>query len=262
MSATETNAQDDTRLAPTVRVTLAKFDQSGNEPVYRSVREGVPIAEFVPLTARDYVPRGLTPLRDATAQFIAHLDRLRLEEGVTIGLLIDESGSMAENTESVIAGANEFVAGMAEVSGVDPKAAGTVLAVIVTDGLENASRETSQQTLAKIVSENEANGFTFIFLGANIDAWAQGSALGFSGRASGQVVNYVASPAGVVAAMRSVRSESASYLADIAGYAATRARSSRRSVSEDGVESLENTGAAARGGGGRSEQAGGGPDGR
>jgi hypothetical protein len=243
MSATSSSSEQHTKN-PTVQVTLAKFDLAGDDPVYRAVREGVPIGSFAPLVRSDYTPRGSTPLRDATAQFISHLDRLRSEQAVTIGLLMDESGSMGGNEEAVIAGVNEFVAGMADVDAVDTDAAGKVLAVIVTDGLENASRETSPQTLAKIVSRHEADGYTFIFLGANIDAWAQGESLGLSGSASGQLVNYASSPRGVASAMASVAEDSAAYLRDRQGYVRSRATSARRSVSEEGVETTDNAGAA------------------
>jgi hypothetical protein len=159
-------------------------------PLYRVAREGVPISEFRPLTLGDYCPSGGTPLRDATARMIGYLDSLRANDRVTIGLLLDESGSMGGNEQSVIEGVNQFVDGMR--AAVDPEAAGKVLAVVVTDGYENSSSEVDQATLAKMVAEREADGWTFIFLGANIDAWAQGQAMGFS--VTGQSVNYVSTP--------------------------------------------------------------------
>lgn len=136
------------------------------EPIYRVRRESVPIDAFAPLGPDDYVPSAMTPLRDAAAQFIAHLDSLRAPDRVTIGLLLDESGSMAANREAVIAGVNEFVGGMRGVDAVDPASAGKVLAVIVTDGLENSSREVTPQTLATSIAERERDGWTFIYLGA------------------------------------------------------------------------------------------------
>ncbi len=180
--------------APAVHVTLAMFDTRA--PIYRVRRESVPIHGFAPLGPDDYVPSAMTPLRDAVAQFIAHLDGLRAPDRVTIGLLLDESGSMAGNREAVIAGVNEFVAGMRAVEAVDPASARKVLAVIVTDGLENSSREVDPQTLARSIAERERDGWTFIYLGANQDAWAVGEQTGFSGGASGQAVNFRATPAG------------------------------------------------------------------
>ena len=224
-----------------MHVTLAMFDS--REPVYRVSREGVPIARFAPLGPNDYIPSAMTPLRDAVAQFIGHLDRLRARDRVNIGLLLDESGSMAGNREAVIAGVNEFVSGMRDVDAVDPAAAGKVLAVIVTDGLENSSREVDPQTLVTSIAQRERDGWTFIYMGANQDAWAIGEQTGFSGRASGQSVNFRATPTGTRAVMESVADDARRYLRGVESYARARAVSARRSVTEDGEELLTNLGA-------------------
>src|SRR5499425_3227648 len=227
--------------APAVHVTLAMFD--AREPIYRVQRESVPIHGFVPLGTDDYVPSAMTPLRDAVAQFIAHLDGLRAPDRVTIGLLLDESGSMAGNREAVIAGVNEFVAGMRAVEAVDPASARKVLAVVVTDGLVFSSRVVDPPTLARSIAERERDGWTFIYLGANQDAWAVGEQTGFSGRASGQSVNFRATPTGTRAVMESVADDARRYLRGVESYARARAVSARRSVTEDGEELLTNLGA-------------------
>src|SRR5215510_5414766 len=223
MGTTTKSPRSATSRVPAVHVTLAMFDS--REPVYRVSREGVPIARFAPLGPSDYMPSAMTPLRDAVAQFIGHLDRLRVRDRVNIGLLLDESGSMAGNREAVIAGVNEFVSGMRDVDAVDPAAAGKVLAVIVTDGLENSSREVDPQTLATSIAQRERDGWTFIYMGANQDAWAIGEQTGFSGRASGQSVNFRATPTGTRAVMESFADDA------------------RRSVTEDGEELLTKLGA-------------------
>ena len=242
MSTTTTTTSSKNTKAPAVHVTLAMFDT--REPIYRVRRESVPIEGFAPLIADDYVPSAMTPLRDAVAQFIAHLDGLRAPDRVTIGLLLDESGSMADNREAVIAGVNEFVTGMRHVDAVDPASAGKVLAVIVTDGLENSSREVDPHTLAKSIGDCERDGWTFIYLGANQDAWAVGQQAGFSGRASGQAVNFQATPTGTRAAMASVAADARGYLRGVESYAQARAGSARRSITEHGDELLSNLGAS------------------
>lgn len=45
-----------------------------------------------------------------------------------------------------------------------------VIFVIITDGMENASREYSQLEIANLVSTRRSQGWEFIFLGANMDA--------------------------------------------------------------------------------------------
>jgi hypothetical protein len=255
MGKTTTSPGKGKTKAPAVHVTLAMFDS--REPVYRVRREGVPIEGFTPLGPGDYMPSAMTPLRDAVAQFIGHLDRLRARDRVTIGLLLDESGSMADNREAVIAGVNEFVGGMNDVDAVDPDAAGKVLAVIVTDGLENSSREVDPQTLARSIATREQDGWTFIYLGANQDAWAVGKQAGLSGSASGQSVNYRATPAGTRAAMGSVASDARQYLSGVRSYSRARAASAQRSVTEDGEEVLTNLGAPDPGSGRQAARAAG-----
>jgi hypothetical protein len=215
-----------------VEVTLADFDT--NEP-FRVVRDGVPISEFTPLTLADYAPRGGTPLRDATAKFIAHLAGRAKEGTVTIGLLLDRSGSMGGNESSVVAGVNEFVGSIAGVSKVDPATSGKVLAVILTDGQENSSHEVDAGTLAASVAEREKQGWTFIYLGANQDAWATGQSFGLSGTASGQTYNYTSSPMGVRGAMGSAGVSASSFVTDSAAYLSTAGASPQGTILEDGT---------------------------
>jgi uncharacterized protein YegL len=51
--------------------------------------------------------------------------------------------------------------------------------VIMTDGEENSSREWTLQAIRELIRSKEAAGiWTFVFLGANLDAFAQGANLG------------------------------------------------------------------------------------
>jgi len=53
-----------------------------------------------------------------------------------------------------------------------------VLVVVMTDGLENASKEwTSRAEIAALVKRKESAGWKFVFFGADIDAFAEGAAL-------------------------------------------------------------------------------------
>jgi len=53
------------------------------------------------------------------------------------------------------------------------------IAVIMTDGEENSSREWTLQAIRELIKSKEAAGnWTFVFLGANPDAFAQGARLG------------------------------------------------------------------------------------
>lgn len=53
-----------------------------------------------------------------------------------------------------------------------------VINVIITDGHENASQEFTIDTVKALVKQKESEGQTFVFLGANIDAFAVGSSFG------------------------------------------------------------------------------------
>jgi hypothetical protein len=54
-----------------------------------------------------------------------------------------------------------------------------VLCVILTDGGENGSKEYSKEAICKLIEKNQELGWTFVYLGANQDAWAVGGQLGF-----------------------------------------------------------------------------------
>lgn len=55
------------------------------------------------------------------------------------------------------------------------------LFVILTDGLENASREYTHEGIARMMKDYERQGWTFVYLGADHDAWAAGGDLGIAG---------------------------------------------------------------------------------
>jgi uncharacterized protein YegL len=71
---------------------------------------------------------------------------------------------------------------------------GTVIVVIVTDGMENASQEYSREQIKALVEEQtEKWHWTFMYLAANVDAFATGAGMGF---ARGQTIAYAASSVG------------------------------------------------------------------
>jgi hypothetical protein len=61
----------------------------------------------------------------------------------------------------------------------EPNRPGTVICLIMTDGLENASQEWSwDQVKALITQQREQYNWSFMFLGANVDAVEVGSRIG------------------------------------------------------------------------------------
>lgn len=55
-----------------------------------------------------------------------------------------------------------------------------VIAVIITDGLENASHEYTYDSVKKMVERQKSAGWEFLFLGANMDAVSEAANLGIS----------------------------------------------------------------------------------
>lgn len=53
-----------------------------------------------------------------------------------------------------------------------------VIVVVITDGAENASREFTNESVKALIKQKESEGWTWCFLGANIDAYAVGGSIG------------------------------------------------------------------------------------
>ena len=223
------------RKSPIVQVVFSTFDSSfGSKPVYRTIRSEA-ISKWIKLTSKDYKPAGGTPLLDATAKFIDHLDSLKKTGTVVIGCLADESGSMSGNEHAVIDGINEFVNGMKDIDNIDPDSDGKVLAVIFTDGYENSSIEITGKQLSNMISNREKEGWTFIYLGANQDAWSTGRGYGFSGQATGSILNFAATPVGTSSALRSAGAMASCYLSSNSEYNNIAAERSGGKIEEDGT---------------------------
>jgi hypothetical protein len=125
---------------------------------YETLLKSVPIKDVKPITTKEYYARGTTALLDAV--------------GTTVLSLLGEMDKQGRCPKSM-----------------------PVIFMIMTDGLENASREFSRATVKKLVSDvTEKYGWQFIFLGANIDSAAEAGSIGISGAHS---MNYSASADGV-----------------------------------------------------------------
>lgn len=125
--------------------------------VYEELAGAVPIGQARELTRETYLPRGSTALYDAICR------------------MIDDTGKR--------------LGAMAE--GDRPS---KVVFVIMTDGLENASRKHNSTDVSdRITKQRDTYKWEFVFIGANQDAIATGSKLGVPASHS---MNYAASAAG------------------------------------------------------------------
>jgi hypothetical protein len=105
---------------------------------YDGVYRLTPLPVVAPLTFDTYKPNGGTPLYDCIARLIGE-------------------------TETAIA---------------PIKPTPEVLFVIMTDGEENSSREYNRARIVELITRKEAAGWSFVYLGANQDAWQVGASIG------------------------------------------------------------------------------------
>ncbi len=122
-----------------------------------TLHDRLPLEKIKKLTSEDYQVRGCTALLDAIGSSIVHIDsihRYAREEDVP------------DNT----------------------------VFVIITDGLENASREYSSKKVREMIERKKKGfGWEFLFIGANIDAVEAASNIGIE---EDRAVNYHADKVG------------------------------------------------------------------
>ena len=117
---------------------------------YELLHDRIPLSGVRNITDQDYFVRGSTALLDA------------------IGRTVDKIVSAQRQT-------------------AETERAEKVLVVIITDGMENASREYRYERVREMIEQQQKVGWEFLFLGANIDAIKAASSFGI---AADRAVNY------------------------------------------------------------------------
>ena len=108
------------------------------------LHDRLPLHNIEPMTEKDYTVRGSTALLDAVGSTIKHIARIH------------------------------------KYAHPDHRPTKTLF-VIITDGMENASREYTYDKVKALIShEQEKYGWEFLFLGANIDAVSEGARFGIA----------------------------------------------------------------------------------
>jgi Mg-chelatase subunit ChlD len=130
---------DQQKNGPDAKITLVKFDSQDPQEV---VVAGAPITEVVALDHETYIPRGGTPLLDATGLLIG---RARVEAAAR-----KATGKPAQN----------------------------IVFVTITDGEENQSTEYTLAQIKNLFKECEKEGWTFAFISAALDAYQDAQNIG------------------------------------------------------------------------------------
>jgi len=123
-------------------VTLVQFDsQNAHDLVY----DRLPIAEVPSLTAKTFIPRANTPLFDATGRLVATVREQRAVDS-----------RAAEHQPDVVF-------------------------VTITDGHENDSTEFTLERVRELITKCESEGWTFVYLSADLNAYGDARGLGVRG---------------------------------------------------------------------------------
>jgi uncharacterized protein YegL len=135
-------------------MTLIQFDSQDSHEV---LADSSPLSSVPKLNDSLFVPRGGTPLFDAIGHGIAD---------ATIRTEMRKSSRLASEE---------------------------IVFVTFSDGEENQSVEYSKQQIFDLIERKQKDGWNFVFLGANQDAYATGGAVGFT---PGNSQNFAADGAG------------------------------------------------------------------
>ena len=144
------------------RLTAVQFD---SDNPFEIILDRSRIDRVPELTSAVYWARSMTPLYDALGMLIERADR-RIKRRV-------KENRPAEDQ----------------------------LVVVFTDGLENASRKFSLRQVFDMVRDRMDQDWTFVFMGANQDSYAEG---GHIGLVDGNIQDYAATPESVAAAFDSM----------------------------------------------------------
>ncbi|MCR5208145.1 MAG: VWA domain-containing protein [Eubacterium sp.] len=121
-----------------------------------TLHDRIPLSEIKPMTCSDYEVRGCTALVDAIGTTVEHISKIQKYV---------RKEDVPENT----------------------------MFVIITDGLENASKRFSSDEVKKLIERKKELGWEFLFIGANIDAVETAAQYGISDE---RAVDYIADSQG------------------------------------------------------------------
>jgi hypothetical protein len=89
-------------------------------------------------------------------------------------IAVEDVPSLSQDTYKTIGTTN-----LLDAMGYAMNLPGPAIVVTLTDGEENSSKEHNIKSIKTLKEQREAEGWSFLFLGANIDTFAVGNQLGF-----------------------------------------------------------------------------------
>ena len=156
-------------------VTVTKFNTSA-----KALYSNVPVQDVVPLSLTTYTPGGGTALMDAVGNTLLANEKM-IGMAVVPQVIQEPSPDASTTVESTTV---EAAVVKSTPNDSDPSVAGSndaVLVVVFTDGEENSSREFRSEQIKQMIADRTAQGtHTFIYLGADHDAWSASSDIGIS----------------------------------------------------------------------------------
>ncbi len=144
------------------RMTVVQFD---SEDPFEVIAAGKRPGDVPELNDSVYQPRSLTPLYDAMGRLIKRAD-----------------DRIARRSKA-------------------EKPPEDQLVVVFTDGLENNSHRYDRPEVFELVKKRQDDGWTFVFMGANQDSYAEGDKVGLD---DGNIQNYAADSDNVAMAYQSM----------------------------------------------------------
>lgn len=131
---------------------------------------------------------------------------------------LDETTFVPRGSTALYDGIGHMVTSVENSLAQMPKKPGSILMVIMTDGGENASTEMTGPAVKQMIEDKQKDGWDFVYLGANVDAFREAAKVGIpkgfaaqyaSTRASTQAV-YAASSGGTTTLRGTKRAKGAS----------------------------------------------------
>lgn len=174
--------EEQKKLPGEAKLTVALFDHE-----YILLCNGKSIKEVEPLTDKTYEPRGTTALMDA------------------IGRTLDDVGKRINSVSHDCAACG------------GTKQTTKVLVAVLTDGLENASKDYKKAKISEMIEHHKKNhDWQFMFLAANQDAFSEGDSLGVLRNMS---MNYTMDSAGFTKSFSTLNASAKLYRGlDVADY--------------------------------------------